>query len=484
MYTSERLFLGGDWRTPAGGERIEVVSPATEQRIGHVPAAGKEDVAAAVSYAREAFDHGPWPLADVTERVAIVRALADAIDSRTAEFADVLCAEQGLPRHSLPAGQIAKAVGAYRAYAEIAEAEPWVDTRPGTGGRTLSVGRLPVGVVAAIVPWNAPLFVAAMKLAPALIAGNTVILKPPPETPLHTTLFADAVREAGLPPGVLNILPAGAEAGEQLVRHPGVDKVSFTGSTTVGRQVGAICGAELKRCTLELGGKSAAIVLEDFELSPAGARQLVAGAMVNAGQVCAAQTRILAPRSRYRDLVAAVAETAAALPVGDPLDPATVIGPLISARQRTRVEGYIASGTREGASLVTGGTRPDLERGFYVRPTVFVDVTAAMTIAREEIFGPVVAILPYDTEDEAVALANDSDYGLAGAVWTGDVEHGAAVARRVRTGSVSVNSPGALDIRGPFGGFKQSGFGREGGPEGLAEYTGYQTILLPAQASS
>jgi len=482
MRTIERFFLGGDWRTPAGTEVIEVISPATEEVIGRAPAAEKDDLAAAVRYARAAFDDGPWPLADVTERVAIIRAVADAIDSRTAEFADVLCAEQGLPRHALPAGQIAKAVGAFRAFAKIAETVPWVENRPGTGGRTLSVGRAPVGVVAAIVPWNAPLFVAAMKLAPALIAGNTVILKPPPETPLHTALLADVAREAGLPPGVLNILPAGAEVGEQLVRHPGVDKVSFTGSTAVGRQIGAICGAGLKRCTLELGGKSAAVVLEDFELSPAGARGLVAGAMVNAGQVCAAQTRILAPRSRYRDLVEAVAEAAASLTVGDPRDPGTDIGPLISARQRTRVEGYIGAATREGASLVTGGGRPDFDRGFYVRPTVFADVHSRMTIAREEIFGPVAAILPYDGEDEAVALANDSDFGLAGAVWTGDVEHGASVARRIRTGSVAVNSPGALDIRGPFGGFKQSGFGREGGPEGLTEYTEYQTILLPAQA--
>jgi aldehyde dehydrogenase (NAD+) len=481
VYTSERLFLGGEWRSPSGSEIIEVVSPATEEVVGRMPLAGKEDLAAAVAHAREAFDHGPWPRTDVAERIAIVRAFGEVIDRRGAEFADVLCAEQGLPRHSLPAGQVAKAVGSYRAYAEIAESLPWTETRPGTGGRTLSVGRAPVGVVAAIVPWNAPLFVAAMKLAPALIAGNTVILKPPPETPLHTNLVAEAALEAGLPPGVLNILPAGAETSEQLVRHPGVDKVSFTGSTTVGRQVGAICGGELKRCTLELGGKSAAIVLDDFDPSAANIKALVAGAMVNAGQVCAAQTRILAPRARYRDIVDAMAEVAAALTVGDPLESTTDIGPVISNRQRDRVEGYIEAGVREGASLVTGGGRPDFDRGFYVRPTVFADVDNRMTIAREEIFGPVAAILPYDGEDEAVALANDSDFGLAGAVWTSDVDHGADVARRVRTGSVSINSPGALDIRGPFGGFKQSGFGREGGPEGLAEYTEYQTVLLPAR---
>ncbi|MDT4931198.1 MAG: aldehyde dehydrogenase [Pseudonocardiales bacterium] len=481
MQTHDRLFLGGTWQSPLGTETIDVVSPATEELVGRVPAASKDDVRSAVQFARAAFDDGPWPRMPVDERVARMQAFAAAIRERSDQFADVLCAEQGLPRHALPGGQVAKAVATFEAFTVIATDFDWVDTRPGAAGRTLRVRRLPVGVVAAIVPWNAPLFVAAMKLAPALVAGNTVILKPPVETPLHTYLLADAALAAGLPPGVLNILPAGPETSEQLVRDPGVDKVSFTGSTAVGRQVGAICGEALKRCTLELGGKSAAVILDDFELTAANVKMLVAGVMTNAGQVCAAQTRVLAPRDRYSDIVAAMADVASALTVGDPLQATTDIGPLISRRQRERVEKYIEIGVAEGATLVTGGARPNMERGWYVQPAVFAQVDNRMTIAREEIFGPVAAVVPYDGDDEAVALANDSAYGLAGAVWTSDLERGEAVAGRIRTGSVSVNSPGALDVFGPFGGFKDSGIGREGGPEALSSYTELQTILLPKQ---
>ena len=477
------FFLGGRWQHAAVTDRVEVVSPASLKVVGSVPRATKEDGDRAVSAARAAFDAGSWPRLPVAERVAIVRALADAIEARTDQFADVLCAEQGLPRHSLPVGQISKAVSTLRAGADIADGYPWSDTRRGTGRRTLRVLRVPVGVVVAIVPWNAPLFVAAMKLAPALAAGNTVVLKPPPETPLHTYLLAEAAVEAGLPDGVLNILPAGADISERLVRDPRVDKVSFTGSTAVGRVVGAICGESLKRCTLELGGKSAAVVLDDFELTDRSARMLVAGAMVNAGQVCAAQTRILVPATRHDEIVEAMAEATRALRVGDPESATTDIGPLISERQRDRVERYIRLGVEEGARLVTGGGRPEIEPGWYVQPTLFAEVDNAMTIAREEIFGPVAAVIPYHDEAEAIALANDSEYGLAGAVWTADLGRGEAVAARIRTGSVSVNSPGPLDAYGPFGGFKNSGIGREGGTEALDDYTECQTIILPAQAN-
>ena len=290
MQDFDEFFIGGQWQPAASAtDRIEVVSPASLEVVGSVPRAPKDDGDRAVGAARAAFDRGPWPGLPVAERLGILRALADAIEARTDQFADVLCAEQGLPRHSLPVGQISKAVSTLRAGADIADGYPWSDTRHGTGRRTLRVLRVPVGVVVAIVPWNAPLFVAAMKLAPALAAGNTVVLKPPPETPLHTYLLAEAAIEAGVPAGVLNILPAGADISELLVRDPRVDKVSFTGSTAVGRLVGAICGESLKRCTLELGGKSAAVVLDDFELTDRSARMLVTGAMVNAGQVCAAQ---------------------------------------------------------------------------------------------------------------------------------------------------------------------------------------------------
>jgi aldehyde dehydrogenase (NAD+) len=480
----DEFFIGGRWQPAASAtDRIEVVSPASLEVVGSVPRATKDDGDRAVGAARAAFDSGPWPGLPVAERLGILRALADAIEARTDQFADVLCAEQGLPRHSLPVGQISKAVSTLRAGADIADGYPWSDTRRGTGRRTLRVLRVPVGVVVAIVPWNAPLFVAAMKLAPALAAGNTVVLKPPPETPLHTYLLAEAAIEAGVPAGVLNILPAGADISELLVRDPRVDKVSFTGSTAVGRLVGAICGEGLKRCTLELGGKSAAVVLDDFELTDRSARMLVTGAMVNAGQVCAAQTRILVPAGRHDEIVEAMSEATRALRVGDPTSPTTDIGPLISSRQRDRVERYIRLGVEEGATLVTGGGRPAIEPGWYVQPTLFADVDNAMTIAREEIFGPVAAVIPYHDEAEAVALANDSEYGLAGAVWTADLGRGEAVAARIRTGSVAVNSPGPLDAYGPFGGFKNSGLGREGGTEALDDYTECQTIILPAQAN-
>jgi aldehyde dehydrogenase (NAD+) len=480
MQTYDQLFLGGELRAPHSRATIDVVSPVSEQVIGRVPDAAEADVEAAVGFARDAFDRGPWPLLSLEDRLGRVQAFAAAIRERTDEFADVLCAEQGLPRRALPAGQVAKAIGSFEALIDIAGSFPWEQTRPGTAGRTLRVRHVAVGVVAAIVPWNAPLFVAAMKLAPALVAGNTVVLKPPLETPLHTYVLAEAATAAGLPAGAVNIVPAGPEVSEALVRHRGVDKVSFTGSTAVGRKVGAICGDQIKRCTLELGGKSAAVVLEDFALTAANVKMLVAGVMINAGQVCAAQTRVLAPRSRYKEIVDAMAEVTAALKVGDPSAADTDIGPLISRRQRDRVEKYLAIGVDEGASLITGGGRPDIERGWYVQPTVFADVSNTMTIAREEIFGPVAALIPYDDEDDAIALANDSDFGLAGAVWTSDPAHGEHVAGRLRTGSVAVNSPGALDAYGPFGGFKQSGIGREGGPEALHEYTEYQTIVLSA----
>jgi aldehyde dehydrogenase (NAD+) len=477
------FFLGGRWQQPAAGDRVEVVSPASLEVVGSVPRATKDDADRAVGEARSAFDTGPWPWLPVGERLGILQALADAIEARTDQFADVLCAEQGLPRRSLPAGQISKAVDMLRACVDLGGSYLWTSTRAGSARRTLRVRRAPVGVVVAIVPWNAPLFVAAMKLAPALAAGNTAVLKPPPETPLHTYLLAEAAVEAGLPGGVLNILPAGADISELLVRDPRVDKVSFTGSTAVGRQVGAICGASLKRCTLELGGKSAAVVLDDFELTDKSARMLVTGAMVNAGQVCAAQTRILVPANRHDEIVGAMSEVTRALRVGDPVAATTDIGPLISERQRDRVERYIRLAVEEGASLVAGGSRPAIEPGWYVQPTLFADVDNAMTIAREEIFGPVAAVIPYHDEAEAVAVANDSEYGLAGAVWTADIDHGEAVAARIRTGSVAVNSPGPLDAYGPFGGFKSSGYGREGGTEALDDYTEPQTIILPARAN-
>ncbi|WP_019546635.1 aldehyde dehydrogenase [Streptomyces sulphureus] len=479
MQHQQHVFVGGEWAQPHGTERLDVHSPATEAVIGSVPLAARPDVDRAVAAARQAFDGGGWADLDPGQRLAYVNRFAAAVTARSAGFVDVLSAEVGLPRASLPAGQIAKAEGVFTAYAQLAAEYPWSETRTGSRGRTLRVHRRPVGVVAALVPWNAPLFIAALKLAPALLAGATVVLKPSEEAPLHASLLAECAVEAGLPAGVFNVLVALPEVSEYLVTHPGVDKVSFTGSTAVGRRIGELCGHDIRRCTLELGGKSAALLLDDFEPTEANARSLATGAMANSGQVCAAQTRILAPRQRYGEVVEAVAAAVEGLRVGDPQDAGTNVGPLVSARQRERVEGHLARGRSEGARVVVGGGRPAAERGWYVQPTLFDRVEPQMALAREEIFGPVAAVLPYDDEEHAIALANDSSYGLAGAVWTSDAERGEAVAGRFRSGSVAVNSPAPLDPHGPFGGFKQSGIGREGGPEGLTAYTEYQTIVLP-----
>lgn len=333
----------------------------------------------------------------------------------------------------------------------------------------------PLGVVAGIVPWNAPQLLSATKYAPGLAAGCTFVLKPSPETVLDSVLFAEAVEEAGLPPGVVNVVPAGREAGAYIVSHPGVDKVAFTGSTAAGRQIAATCGTLLRPVTLELGGKSAAVILDDVDLGTMMSEPFVQATLLANGQACFASTRILAPRSRYDEVVDAVASLVGGLTVGDPLDPATQVGPMASARQRDRVEGYIEKGRTEGARLVVGGSRPTLERGYYVTPTVFADVDNAQVIAREEIFGPVLAVIPYTDEDDAVRIANDSEYGLGGTVWTNDDERALSVARRMHTGTVGLNHY-TVDPAAPFGGVKASGLGREFGPEALLNYQQVKSI--------
>jgi acyl-CoA reductase-like NAD-dependent aldehyde dehydrogenase len=333
-------------------------------------------------------------------------------------------------------------------------------------------------VVAAVIPWNVPLFIAVNKLVPALLAGCCVILKPAPETPIDALMLGALFTEAGLPPGVLSVLPADRAVSEYLVTHPGIDKVSFTGSTAAGRRVGSLATERLKRVSLELGGKSAAIVLEDVDLA-SSAFMIAYSGLMNSGQACVAQTRILAPRSRYDEVTEAIVEAAKGMTVGDPTDPTTQLGPLVAERQRDRVEGYIEKGKSEGAKLVLDGMRPaGLDTGWYVAPTVFTEVDNSMTIAREEIFGPVLSVIPYDTEEQALAIANDSDYGLAGSVWTADVTHGYEIATKVRTGTYGINWY-AFDMGSPFGGFKDSGIGREDGPEGLAAFCELKSILMP-----
>jgi acyl-CoA reductase-like NAD-dependent aldehyde dehydrogenase len=480
VHIYKELYIGGEWVEPAGSATIDVYSASTEELIGQVPDGTPADIDRAVAAARLAFDEGPWPHMSPVERAEVLGRLSQALQARAQDLADVISAENGSPKQWALMGQVFSSTMVLDTYVRLATEYQWVETRTGMLGNPVRVRRAPVGVVAGITPWNVPLFIAALKLGPAMLAGCPMVLKPAPETPLDSYLLAEAAIEAGVPAGVINIVPAGRETGEHLVRHPDIDKVSFTGSTAAGQRIGELCGGQLKRCTLELGGKSAAIVLDDVVLDEHMLGELVQSGLMNNGQVCGAQTRILAPRSRYAEVVEALGAAVGALKVGDALDETTQIGPLVAERQRTRVEGYLDAGRAEGARVVVGGGRPkDLSRGWFVEPTVFADVDNGMKIAREEIFGPVLSVIPYDGEEQAVKIANDSDYGLCGSVWTANPEHGELVASRVRTGVVAINGSLILDFNSPFGGFKKSGIGRELGPEGIAPYTELQSIIMP-----
>lgn len=476
MFERDTLYIGGAHEKPASSRTIEVRSPFTEELVGRVPEATSADVDRAVAAARAAFEQGPWARMTAAERADVLDRLLLGLQMRAADIAATVTLEMGCPISFGHAGQAFATTMVLQFYAELARSFPFEETRPSMVGSAL-VRQEPVGVAAAIVPWNVPLFTIMLKLAPALTAGCSMVIKPAPETPLDAYILADALDEAGVPKGVVSIVPGDRELGEYLVTHPGIDKVAFTGSTAAGRRIAALCGERLKRVTLELGGKSAAIVCDDADL--AAVIPLVVGAgTMNNGQACVAQTRILLPRSRYRDGVEALAAAVGGLKVGDPSDPATEIGPLAAARQRDRVLGYVAKGKEEGARCVVGGGRPQgLERGYFVAPTLFADVDNRMTIAREEIFGPVLCAIPYDDEADAVRIANDSEYGLSGSVWTNDAKRGIDIARRIRTGTHNVNFF-MMAMTSPFGGFKSSGIGRELGPEGLRAYLEPKTICL------
>lgn len=473
------FFIDGGWAAPATGATLQVVSPHSEQVVATVPEGTAADIDAAVAAARRAFDEGPWPRMSPEERIEVVQAFSHLYAGKLAEMAELITIEMGSPTSFSNLAQSPAPWMQIESFLNVARAFPWEEARPGALGTDVVVRREPIGVVAAIPPWNVPQFTTMSKVVPALLAGCTVVVKPAPETPLDTYLMAELLAEAGVPAGVVNIVAAGREVGEHLVAHPGVDKVAFTGSTAAGRKIAAVCGEQLKRVSLELGGKSAAIVLDDADLA-ATMEGLKFTALMNSGQACVAQTRILASRQRYDEVVDALAATVSAMQVGDPMDPATEIGPMVAQRQQERVEKYIALGQEEGARVVVGGNgMPDgLSSGWYVRPTVFADVDNRMRIAQEEIFGPVLSVIAFDDVDDAVRIANDSDYGLAGTVWTGDVEAGLDVARRVRAGTYGVNTY-TMDFAAPFGGYKSSGIGREFGPEGLAEYTELKAIYTP-----
>ena len=477
MQTQERLFIGGDWVPPSSAATIDVVSPHSEDVVGRVPEGREADIDRAVAAAREAFDAGPWPRMTADERADAMAALLMQLQSRADEMAVTITQEMGSPISFSHMAQVMATNMVLDYYVRLAREYRFEDVRAGMLGPCI-VRREPVGVAGCIVPWNVPFFVTMLKLGPALAAGATVVLKPAPETPLDGIILAEAIAAAGIPKGVVNIVPAGREVGEHLVRHPKVDKIAFTGSTAAGRRIASICGEQLKRVTLELGGKSAAILLDDADLGMA-IGGLLPGALMNNGQACVAQTRILASRKRYREVCDALTEAVRGWSVGDPMDPTTMCGPLVAARQRDRVEGYIKIGRDEGAKVACGGGRPArFAKGWYVEPTVFVDVKNTMRIAREEIFGPVLAVIPYEDEADALRIANDSDYGLSGSVWTADADHGLEVARHVRTGTYTVNGF-AMEFGAPFGGFKCSGVGRELGPEGLEAYLEAKQINLP-----
>ena len=477
MLTYDRLFIGGRWEPPVGDDVLPVESPATRERVGEVPRATTADIDRAVAAARLAFD-GPWPHLSLAERADHVSRLAEALAPRAGELDRLVPLESGIPV-CFASGSSSLPLVDY--YVEVARAYEVEDVRPGRPGVTGDgiVRRVPVGVVAGITPWNGPVMQVLMKLVPALLAGCPVVIKPAPETPLSANEVARAVEDAGLPPGVVSIVPGGRDLGEHLVAHPGVDHVSFTGSTAAGLQIAARCGADLRRTNLELGGKSAAIVLADADLDEVLPTVAQYGYFFN-GEACAALTRVLAPRERYDEVAERMAKIVGGFPVGDPLDPATFVGPLVTEAQRDRVERYIDLGRSAGATVAVGGARPSLADGldgWYVEPTLLTGVDNSMVVAREEIFGPVVVVIPYDGVDAAVAIANDSPLGLAGGVFGTDEEAALAVARRLRTGHVGINTLG-MDWVLPFGGFKQSGVGRELGIEGLETYFELQTVGL------
>jgi aldehyde dehydrogenase (NAD+) len=483
MVTLTASYVAGSWLQD-GGKRVAVNSPASGEQLGAVGVADAAEVDVAVAAARSALVSPPWAVATPSDRAAALGRLADALTARKGLLADLTTAEIGSPRSWSTFGQVVTAVGVLRAYAVITPGYPFESTRPSVTGGTVDVRQVPVGVVGAIIPWNTPLFIAALKLGPALAAGCTVVLKPALDAPLSIGVLTEAIEEAGLPDGVVNVVNGGAATGRALTLHPDVDKISFTGSTTVGAQIAASCGEQIRRCSTELGGKSAAIVLPDAPLEST-VDGLVNGVMRNNGQLCAALTRIVLPRSRYDDFVTALTIAVAKLTVGDPADRSTDIGPLINAAARDKVEGFLQRARAEGATVLTGGDRPP-GRGWFVTPAV-VAATNDMEIAREEVFGPVAVVIAYDDaagDDAAVAIANDSRYGLVGAVWSADDDRAAAVASRLRVGSVAVNSTAVLDFGSPFGGFKQSGVGREGGPEGIGGFVEYQAVIRPEARSS
>ncbi|MEV0160153.1 aldehyde dehydrogenase family protein [Nonomuraea fuscirosea] len=465
-----QLYIDGSWTASASDDSIEVVNPATEEIIDRVPAGVPDDVEAAAGAAARAFPE--WSATASTERAKLLADAAELLKQRSEEVAGIIATDMGAPLAFALRVQTLMPVSVLTSYAALAAEYP----REARVGNSLVV-KEPIGVVAAITPWNYPLHQIVCKVAPALAAGCTVVLKPSEVAPLAAYALAEIFHEVGLPPGVFNLVSGrGPVVGEAMASHPAVDMVSFTGSTAAGRRVAALAAESVKRVALELGGKSANVILPDADLALA-VKVGVANCFVNAGQTCSAQTRMLVQRDQYDEAVHLAVQAARGYRVGDPFDDSTKIGPLVSAAQRDRVVHYINRGQEEGARLVAGGTERPHERGYYVEPTVFAAVEPGMTIEQEEIFGPVLSLIPYTSEDKAVEIANGTRYGLAGAVWAGTEERALDVARRLRTGQVAVNG-GRFNPMAPFGGYKQSGVGRELGEQGLEEYLEVKSLQL------
>ncbi|MEU3930665.1 aldehyde dehydrogenase family protein [Streptomyces sp. NPDC029044] len=482
MTARQPLFVGGSWVEPDDGH-YEVIDPANEETVGWAPEASREQVLAACAAAREAF--GPWSRTAPEERAAVLGRAAGIIGGRLPEYADLARAETGATLGTARGMQVGVAAARFRRYARVEPSEwpvPPQINEAGPMGKAGVMGALavrqPVGVVTCVTSYNNPWANPAGKVAPALAMGNTVVVKPAPQDPLSVYRMARALEEAGVPPGVVNVVSGRSTGvGEAAVASPDVDMVSFTGSTAVGQRIAEVCGRDMKRQLMELGGKGAALVFDDADL-----RSAVAGIGTTfsfySGQICTAPTRVLAQRGIHDRLVEQLAAYAGRLKVGDPREPDTVVGPVISAAHRDRVEAYVELGRKEGAVVVAGGERPDLPRGFYVAPALLAGCTNDMRVVREEIFGPVVAVVPFDDEEEAVALANDTDYGLIDYVWSGDVARAFRVARRLRAGGVGVNTVGR-NMEAPFGGFKRSGVGRDVGSYALHAYSEVQAIVWP-----
>ncbi|WP_171114617.1 aldehyde dehydrogenase family protein [Streptomyces sp. Z423-1] len=479
---NRRLFIGGTWVEPDGGH-YEVTDPATEQTVGWAPEASRDQVHAACMAARAAF--GAWSATPPEERAAVLGRAAEIIRARLVPYAGLAQAETGATTGTARGMQVGVAAARFRRYARAEPAEwpvPPQINEAGPMGKAGVMGALavrqPVGVVTCITSYNNPWANTAGKVAPALAMGNTVVVKPAPQDPLSVYRMAEALAEAGAPPGVVNVISGrSVEVGEAAVASPDVDMVSFTGSTAVGQRIAEVCGRSMKRQLMELGGKGAALVFDDADL---GSAVMGIGTTFSfySGQICTAPTRVLAQRGVYDRLVEQLAAYAGRLKVGDPRERDTVVGPLISAAHRDRVESYVELGRKEGATVVTGGERPPLDGGFYVSPTLLADCTNDMRVAREEIFGPVVVVIPFDDEEEGVALANDSDYGLIDYVWSADVARAFRVARRLRAGGVGINTVGR-NMEAPFGGFKKSGVGRDVGSYALHAYSEVQAIVWP-----